>query len=76
MFHLAHGGCLHRVLLTHIGIDGCSMSYPGFHIAHGGLLRPIDFARGYGIPSTTLLKPSLSSEFGLFNLAHGTNIYL
>jgi len=41
-------------LRTHPDIDGCAMSYPEFHIAHGGRLRPIDFARGYGIIPTTL----------------------
>ena len=60
MFHLAHGGCLRRGLLTRLRIDGCSMSLPGIHIAHGELSRPIDFARGHGFqPTTPLLNSSI-----------------
>jgi hypothetical protein len=60
MFHLADGGCLRRGLLHRLGIDGCSMSFPGIHIAHGGLLHLIDFARGHGFqPTTPLLNSSI-----------------
>ena len=53
LFHLVHRGASIE-LLTRLDIDGCAMSYPGFHLAHGERLRPIDFARGYGIIPTTL----------------------
>ena len=43
-------------LLVHLNIDGYAMGYLEFHIAHGGLLRPINFAHGYGIASITLVK--------------------
>jgi len=59
MFHLADGGCLRRGLLHRLGIDGCSMSFPGIHIAHGELLHLIDFARGHGVlptPSSYILS--------------------